>query len=256
MSNNAFLTERHLEVTPAPSPSGGPVIGADRDTMTVGGVASATSVLLVLLLLGGVAGWSTVEVNPFGGVRFPSWVLGAILAGVVLLVVSFVKPAWARVIAPVYAIVEGLVVGAISHAYEIEFAGIVLQAALLTVAVFAVMLFLYGTRIVKVTDRLRRGVIAATMGIMLVYLAQIVMRVLGADLEVPFLHDSGPLGIAISLLIVGVAAFNYLVDFDFVERAAESGAPKHLEWTAALGLLVTTVWLYLELLRLLAKIRD
>ncbi|MDG2112652.1 MAG: Bax inhibitor-1/YccA family protein, partial [Actinomycetota bacterium] len=212
--------------------------------------------LLVLLVAAGAVGWNTVDVSPFGAVQFPGWAMLAVLGGLGLLVLSFFKPAWAKFIAPVYAIVQGLLVGAISHVYEYEFDGIVLQAAMLTVGIFAAMLFLYSTRIIKVTDRLRRGVIAATMGIMLVYAFQLLMRLIGTDVQVPFLHDSGPVGILISLVIVGVAAFNYLIDFDFVERAAKAGAPKDLEWTAALGLLVTTVWLYLELLRLLSKLRD
>ena len=253
MSNNAFLTEKHLDLA---QESAGPIIGEQRDTMRVGGVASATAVLLVLLVVGATIGWNAVDVSPFGAVQFPSWAMGALLGGIGLLVLCYYKPAWAKVVAPAYAFVQGLVVGAISHAYEFQFDGIVLQAAALTLAIFAAMLFLYGTRIVKVTDRLRRGVMAATMGIMLVYAFQLVMRLIGTDLQVPFLHDSGPIGILISLVIVGVASFNYLIDFDFVERAVKAGAPKDLEWTAALGLLVTTIWLYLELLRLLSKLRD
>ncbi len=253
MSSNAFLTERHLEIGNAADR--GPIV-SDRDTMRIGGVASATAVLLVLLVGSAVAGWNAVDVIPGAGARLPGWIFIALLGGLGLLILSYFKPAWAKVIAPAYALVQGLIVGALSHVYEFSYDGIVLQAAMLTVAIFASMLFLYGTRIIRVTDRLRRGVVAATMGIMLVYGVQLLMYLIGVDLEVPFLHSSGPIGILISLVIVGVAAFNYLLDFDFVERATKAGAPKDLEWTAALGLLVTTVWLYLELLRLLAKIRD
>ena len=235
--------------------TGGPIV-SDRDTMQVGGVASATGVLLVLLIGAAVLGWNTVDVLPFGGVQVPGWIFAAVLGGLGLLILSYFKPAWAKFIAPAYAVIQGLVVGAISHVYEFQFDGIVLQAGMLTVGIFAAMLFLYGTRIIRVTDRLRRGIMAATLGIMIVYGFQLLMYLIGVDLEVPFLHSSGPIGILISLVIVGVAAFNYLIDFDFVERASKAGAPKDMEWTAALGLLVTTVWLYLELLRLLAKIRD
>lgn len=253
MSSNAFLTERHLEMNSAAT--SGPIV-SDRDTMQVGGVASATGVLLVLLIGAAVLGWNTVDVLPFGGVQVPGWIFAAVLGGLGLLILSYFKPAWAKFIAPAYAVIQGLVVGAISHVYEFQFDGIVLQAGMLTVGIFAAMLFLYGTRIIRVTDRLRRGIMAATLGIMIVYGFQLLMYLIGVDLEVPFLHSSGPIGILISLVIVGVAAFNYLIDFDFVERASKAGAPKDMEWTAALGLLVTTVWLYLELLRLLAKIRD
>ncbi|MFT7647407.1 MAG: putative YccA/Bax inhibitor family protein [Candidatus Poriferisodalaceae bacterium] len=268
MSKNALLSPEALQIAPvdpnkasrreriSDGPiSGGPISGESSETLTMGGVASATGVLLVLLLGGAWFGWNSVDVSPFG-VQLPSWVFGAILGGIALLFAAYFKPKWAKVIAPAYAIIEGLVVGAISHLYEFEFDGIVLQAAGLTVAIFASMLFLYGTGIVKVTDKLRRGVMAATMGIMLMYGFQILMSVLGVGLRVPYLHDSGPIGIGISLLIIGVAAFNYLLDFDFITKAEAAGAPKGVEWLAALGLLVTTVWLYLELLRLLSKLRD
>lgn len=258
MSSNAFLTADHLELEPGYDGAGarGPIIEPRSDTMRIGGVASATAVLLTLLIIGAFFGWNAVEVTPFGGVQLPGWIIATLLGGLGLLVLAYFRPAWAKFVAPAYAVVQGLAVGAFSHLYEFEFDGIVLQAAMLTVAIFGAMLFLYGTRIIKVTDRLRRGIIAATLGIMAVYLFQLVMSVIGVGFQVPYLHDSGPIGIGISLLIVGVAAFNYLIDFDFIERASKAGAPKDMEWTAALGLLVTTVWLYLELLRLLAKLRD
>lgn len=270
MTKNALLTPEALEYAPVDPVktsrrervsgpiSGGPISGGpigSPETLTIGGVASATAVLLVLLLGGSYCGWNAVEVTPFGQ-QTPSWLFAAILGGIAVLFLAYFKPKWARVIAPAYAMIQGLVVGAISHLYEFRYDGIVLQAAGLTVAIFAAMLFLYGTRIIKVTDKLRRGIMAATMGIMLMYGFQLLMSVLGVGLQVPYLHDSGPVGILISLVIVGVAAFNYLIDFDFIEKAQQAGAPKGVEWLAALGLLVTTVWLYLEMLRLLSKIRD
>ena len=251
MSSNVFLTEKHLEVSRS---TDGPI--ANDDVMRIGGVGSASAVLLVLLIGGGVFGWRSVSVTDQVLTRLPTWIFPMMILGLVLAVVSFFKPALARILAPLYAIVEGLVVGAISRVYELAFDGIVLQAAMLTIAIFAAMLLLYSTRIIKVTDRLRRGIVAATMGIMIVYGVQLLFSLLGVGLEVPFIHDSGPIGIGVSLVIVGVAAFNYLIDFDFIEGAVAARAPRHLEWTAALGLLVTTVWLYLELLRLLSKVRD
>ncbi len=128
-----------------------------------------------------------------------------------------------------------------------------LQAVSLTIGVFFMMLFLYGTRIIKVTEKLRMGIVAATGAVFLVYLANMIFSLFGADL--PFLHESSPIGIAISLVIVGVAAFNLLLDFDFVERGVAAGTPTKMEWYAAFGLLVTIVWLYLELLRLLALLQ-
>ena len=116
------------------------------------------------------------------------------------------------------------------------------------------MLFLFSTRVIRVTEKLRMGIVAATAGVMLVYVLSLVVNLFGGEL--PLLHDSSAIGIGISLLIVGIAAFNLLLDFDFVEKGVEAGAPKHMEWYAAFGLLVTLIWLYLELLRLLAKLQS
>lgn len=228
----------------------GPVDTTDR--MTINGTITATGVLTVLLLLSAVVGWNAVESNPFT-VELPGWFFIALIAAVGSAIATILKPAWARITGPLYALAEGLVLGAISHLYEFQFDGIVLQAAAGTVGVLAVMLFLYATRIIEVTDKLRMGIIMATGAIALVYLVNIVLRLFGA--EMPFLHDTGTVGILISVVIVGVAAMNLLLDFDFVERGVASGAPAKLEWYAAFGLLITLVWLYLELLRLLSKLQ-
>ncbi len=121
-------------------------------------------------------------------------------------------------------------------------------------AVFAIVLFLYGTRIIKVTDKLRMGIVAATGAVFVVYMVSLVLRLFGAD--VPFIHDATPFGILISLVVVVIAAMNLLLDFDFIEQGAAKGAPKYMEWYGAFGLVVTIVWLYLELLRLLSKLRS
>src|SRR5690606_11313103 len=151
----------------------------------------------------------------------------------------------ARFTAPLYAVVQGLVVGAISHFYEATYEGIVLQAVGLTVGVFVLMLVLYATGTVRVTDKLRKGIFAATGAGARVFLATLLMRIFGAD--VPFSHDSGPVGILFSLVVVGIAASNLLLAFDFIERGVKMGAPRHMEWYGAFGLLVTLVWLYLVL---------
>jgi uncharacterized YccA/Bax inhibitor family protein len=176
-------------------------------------------------------------------------VFGAL--GVALLTIF--KPNLARFTAPVYALLEGAFLGAISAAYNAAFDGIVLQAIGLTIGVFAVMLFLFATRIIAVTDKLRMGIVAATGAVLLMYLVNMVLSLFNSS--VPFLHNSSLVGIAISLVIVAVAAFNLLLDFDFVERGVAAGAPKQTEWYAAFGLLVTIVWLYLEVLRLLSKLQ-
>jgi uncharacterized YccA/Bax inhibitor family protein len=229
----------------------GPVTG--EDTMTLNGVVWAALALLALLVVAGGFGWASVTTTDTA-VAPPGWLLGALLGGLGIAILTIFKPNLARFTAPVYAIVMGLVVGAISRLYEAAFEGIVLQAVGLTVGVFFVMLFLYATRVIRVTDKLRMGIVAATGAIFLVYMFSIVLRLFGAG--VPFLHDATPLGIGISLLIVGVAAFNLLLDFDLIERGVERAAPKYMEWFCAFGLLVTLVWLYLELLRLLAKLQQ
>ena len=221
--------------------------------LTINGVVTATGVLLVVLCASAFVGWQMVESSPFR-IEIPGAFWPALIVAIGLMFVTIFKPAWARVTAPLYAIAEGLVLGMISRVYEFEFDGIVVQAAASTVGVLAVMLFLYATRIIKVTEKLRMGIVAATGAIALVYVLSLVLRLFGA--EMPFLHDTGPMGILISVVIVGVAAFNLLLDFDFIEKAAAARAPKSTEWYAAFGLLVTLVWLYLELLRLLSKLRS
>ena len=228
----------------------GPVVG--DDTMTLNGTAWASGALIVLVVAAGIFGWSSAE-SSTTGVTFPSWLPLVLFGGLGVAVLTIFKPHLARFTAPVYALLEGALLGAISKIYDAQYDGIVVQAVGLTIGVFLVMLFLYATRIIKVTEKLRTGIFAATGAIMLVYVVGMVMRLFGG--EMPFIHDSGPIGIGISLVIVGVAAFNLLLDFDFVERGVELGAPRHMEWYAAFGLLVTLIWLYLELLRLLAKLQ-
>lgn len=223
------------------------------DRMTVGGTVSATAVLLVLLSIGAVVGWNAVDTAPDGTVDLPGWVLIALFGALGLAIATIVRPQWARITAPLYAITEGVVVGAISNLYEREFDGIVLQAAIGTFGVLGVMLFIHATRIIRVTDKFRMGVVMATGAIALMYVVSMVFRLFGS--EIPFLHDTGAIGILISVAIVVVASLNLLLDFDFVERGVAAGAPKATEWYAAFGLVLTLVWLYLELLRLLSKLQ-
>ena len=236
--------------------------GPQFERMRMGGVLSASAVLLTLFLAAGWFGYSSVRVETLvvegverrGDVSIPAWLLVSWIVGLGLALVTIIKPKFARFTAPLYALAQGLLVGAITHLYEIETEGIALQAVGLTAGVFVMMLFLFATRIIKVTDKLRTGIIAATGAVCLVYIASIVLRLFGAD--VPFLHDASPIGIGISLVIVGIAAMNLLLDFDFVERGIQAGAPRYMEWFAAFGLMMTLIWLYLELLRLLSKLRS
>jgi len=228
-----------------------PVAVPAVDAMTLNGTVWATAALLVLVVASGVYGWNTVDVTS-ETVSWPTWFFPVALVALGVAILTCFKANLARFTAPVYALLQGACVGAISGVYNAVYDGIVIQAVSLTIGVFAVMLFLFATRIIKVTDKLRMAIVAATGGIFLVYLLNLVLSLF--DASVPFLHDSSLLGIGISLLIVGVAAFNLLLDFDFVERGVAAGAPRHMEWYAAFGLIVTIIWLYLELLRLLGKL--
>ena len=246
-----WAAPRGPETAPGPVDDG-PISPYRSGRFTVAGAARVSGVLFAILLAGGVAGWLSVGTTPEGGVTFPGWLLLPLIGAFGLAILTFFKPHLARYTAPAYALLEGLVLGAISHVYENQWSGIVIQAVLGTVGVFAAMLFLYTQRIIKVTDRMRRMIIGATFGIMAIYLVGLVVRLFGGELD--FINQPSGLGIAFSFLVVGIAAFNLALDFDVIERAERSGAPRQLEWFAAFGLMVTVVWLYLELLRLLSKL--
>jgi len=222
-------------------------------TMTVGGTATATGVLLVLLLGAATYGWLNTEVNPVGGMNLPTLSIVGIIVGFVCAIAVSFKPGLARFLGPIYALGEGLFLGALSKGYEEFQDGIVLQAVGATMAVFAVMLFLYKSRIIKVTDKFRRTVIMATLGLMLFYMVSFVFSLFGAT--VPFLQSASLLGVAFSVFAAGLAAMNLALDFDLIERGVKNQWPKQMEWFCAFGLLITLVWLYLELLRLLSKLQ-
>jgi uncharacterized YccA/Bax inhibitor family protein len=269
LNEKTFTPERYRKVDPgfADRVFGGAAPGitepadetteAWRDRMTLDGVVLRGLVLAPIVVATGWVGWRAVQVTEteFGvTTSVPGWILPALLVGLVVAMVTIFRPKTSPITAPLYAAVEGLVLGAISHLYEASYDGIVLQAILLSGGVFAVMLGLYSKRIVKVDDRLRRGIIAATGAVLIVYVVSMVLRIFGA--EIPMIHEAGPVGILFSLVVVGIASANLLLDFDLIEKGVANGAPKWMEWYAAFGLLVTLVWLYLELLRLLSKLRS
>jgi uncharacterized YccA/Bax inhibitor family protein len=222
--------------------------------MTLDGTIAATGILFVLLIAAAVWGWNLVGVSNGEVTSFPSWSLFAILIGFGAVLAASFKPTLARYLAPVYAIAEGVFVGAISAAYNVEWDGIVIQAVGATLGVFLVMLFLYRARIVKVTDKFRSVVIGATMGLAVFYLLALVMSLFGANIR--FFSSASLFGIGFSVLAAGLASLNLLLDFDIIERGVRGAAPRYMEWFAGMALLVTLVWLYLELLRLLAKLRS
>lgn len=240
----------------APPIDDGPVSPWERATMTVSGTISAAAVLFVLLLASASFGWiATDSIDPeIGGFSIPTLAWVGLGVGLVSVFALYFKPHLARFIAPVYALAQGFFIGALSKAYETLYDGIVLQAALGTISVFFVMLVLYRTGIVKVTDRFRRIVIGATLGIMLFYGVSFLFMLFGGDIS--YLRSPSLLGIGFSLFVCAIAAMNLALDFDVIERGVAARAPKAYEWFAAFSLLVTIVWLYLEMLRLLAKLRD
>ena len=232
----------------------GPVSAWHSQVMTVGGTISATGVLMVVLLAAAVVGWQTGPENQGGQVSgFPALALVGILVGFACAIAIYFKPMWAKFLGPVYAVGEGFFLGVISKAYETYQHGIVIQAVGATLGVFAVMLVLYRTQIIKVTDRFRRIVIMATMGLMVFYLFSFILNLFGGG--VSFLHSTSLLSIGFSIFAATLAAMNLAIDFDFIEKGSKQGLPKGMEWFAAFALVITLVWLYLELLRLLSKLQ-
>ncbi len=220
--------------------------------MTLEGTATRSLVLLALTVFAATFTWTEV----LGGntaVVAPATLIG-FLGGLVVAVVTVFMPRLSPYTGPLYAVLEGLALGAVSAIYQARFAGLPVQAVGLTFMVFLGMMVVYRTGLVRVTDNFRLGVFAATGGIALFYLLTFVLGFFGV--RVPFIHENGLIGIGFSLLVVAVASLNLVLDFDFIERGVRARAPKYLEWYGAFGLLVTLIWLYLELLRLLGKLQS
>ena len=233
----------------------GTVVSRDAGTMTINGTVNKTAFLLLLTVLTAAFAWSqaftaTGELSP----GFSAYVWGGAIGGLVIALVTVFKKEWSPVTAPLYALVEGFFLGAISALYNHLYEGIVMQAVMLTFGTLFALLFAYRSGLIKATENFKLGVVAATGGIALVYLATIVLRLFGIDM--PMIHDNGLVGIGFSLFVIVIAALNLVLDFDFIETGAERGAPKYMEWYGAFGLMVTLVWLYIEFLRLLAKLQS
>lgn len=216
--------------------------------MTVEGTVVKTALLLAAFVVAAAAGW------PLAHRIGISWVLPVILAAFAVSVLLSYRPHLAPKLALPYAVGEGLAVGAISATYNARFHGIVASAATITVAIFAALLLAYRSGRIRVSGRFTRGIIAATGGIAIFYLITLLVGAFGVTM--PLVYSSSPAGIAFSVAVVVLAAANLVVDFDFIDRNARRGAPGYMEWYAAFGLLVTVVWLYLEVLRLLAKLQS
>ena len=235
----------------------GTVVQGNAGAMTLNGTVNKTAFLLVLCLAGALYSWSQFAAalaagNP--GAVMP-YVWGGAIGGFVVALITIFKKEWAMFTAPVYAVLEGLFLGAASAMFELRYPGIVLQAVGLTFGTLAALLLAYRSGLIKATENFKLGVVAATGGIALLYLAQLGMNLFGFH-GMSFINGSSTIGILFSVGVVIVAALNLVLDFDFIEQGVEKGAPKYMEWYAAFGLLVTLVWLYLEILRLLGKLQS
>lgn len=234
--------------------SSGSVVAGNAGTMSLNGTVNKTGLLLLMTVMTAAFAWSqTMTADGEVAPAAMGYLLGGGIGGLVLALVTIFKKQWSPVTAPLYALVEGLFLGAISAMYNAQFQGIVLQAVMLTFGIMFALLFAYRTGLVKATENFKLGVTAATGGIALIYLATIGLGLFG--IKIPHIHESGLIGIGFSLVVVVIASLNLVLDFDFIESGVEAGAPKYMEWYGAFGLMVTLIWLYLELLRLLSKLR-
>lgn len=221
-------------------------------TMTVRGTANKTLILLAILTTAAALAWTQMESQSIS----MGLLVGSLIASLVLFFVTVFKKEWSPVTAPLYAACEGVLLGAISNMVNQKYPGIAIQAVSLTFATTFLMLFMYATRMVRVTSQFAAAVIAGTGALCLFYVIAIVLSLFGVSGPREMIFGSGPLGIGISIVAVALASFNLLLDFDFIERGERSGAPKVMEWYGAFGLMVTLIWLYLEILRLLRKLND
>jgi len=235
--------------------SGNPVLSkktftktlSSSDEMTIEGTVNKTAISL-LLLVG--TGYFTFDVIS------PVLLIGSGIGGFILAIVTIFKKEWAPITVPLYAILEGALLGGISYMYNSTYNGIVTNAILLTVGILVSLLIAYRSGYIKATENFKHGIFAATGGIAIVYFINFIMGFFGSGLGVMSINNASPLSIGFSIVVVIVASLNLVLDFDFIEEGAEKGAPKYMEWYGAFGLLVTLIWLYLEILRLLAKLNS
>ncbi|RMH30130.1 MAG: Bax inhibitor-1/YccA family protein [Planctomycetota bacterium] len=240
---------------------------AEPGKMSVAGTANKTLILLGLCAATAVFTWDLVAPGADGSatIGYGLPLFGGAIAGFIVALVTIAKPRIAPATAPVYALLEGAVLGSVSALYAHEFGttengvltpnyAMIAQAVLLTFGVLGAMLIAYATRLIKPSRKFAAGVVAATGGIALVYVATLVLGLFGVG--IPYIHDAGPIGIGFSLFVIVIAALNLVLDFDYVETGVRAGAEKRYEWYAAFSLMITLVWLYLEILRLLSKLQS
>jgi uncharacterized YccA/Bax inhibitor family protein len=241
----------------APATDGGAEVPSHRartSEMSANGTFAKTFVLFLLVLAGGAIGWSQTTVSAAKQVEIPGWAILCVLVGFGLAMVCVFKPKASPFVSPLYALVEGVFLGVISKAFEAQWNGIVFQAVLATVGVFFATLLLYVLGVVKVTRKFQAMVIGATLGIFLLYVFGALLSLFGVD--VVFWNEPSAFGILFSIAICCVASLNLFLDYEFIRQSSIRGAPKYMEWYGAFGIMVTLVWLYLEVLRLLSLLRQ
>jgi uncharacterized YccA/Bax inhibitor family protein len=222
------------------------------EAMTLQGTVNKTGLLLLCVVATAAWTWGlSHSEEPYAALP---WMMGGLLGGFVVALVTIFKKEWSPVTAPIYALLEGLALGGISAIFEKSYPGVAIQAVGLTFGTLFVMLLAYKSGIVRATQGFKIGVIAATGGIAVFYLIEMVLSFF-FHIQVPAINGSGPWGIAFSLFVVVIAALNLVLDFDMIETGVNNGAPKYMEWYGAFGMMVTLIWLYLEILRLLGKAR-
>ena len=223
------------------------------DTMTLQGTVNKTGVLLICAVATAAWTWNLFLHSHSPQTVMPLALVGGI-GGLIVAMVTIFKKQWAGITAPIYALLEGLVLGSISAILEVRFPGIAIQAVSLTFGTLVILLLAYRSGLIAVTEKFRLGIIAATGGIALFYIVEIVLGFFGIHFTA--INGSGAIGIGFSVFVVIIAALNLVLDFDFIETGVRVGAPKYMEWYGAFGLMVTLIWLYFEILRLLSKLRS
>lgn len=254
-SSNPFVSEERYEKSSSEYQSSGSPAVVSEGHMTVQGAVNKSFILTGILLTTAIVGWQYTA-NTFSMALM--WV--GLIGGLISFFVGMFNPKSTPITAPLYAAFEGLLLGSISMVYAFKFegsaqmSGIVLNAIMLTMFALGAMLIAYRTKLIVPTETFKSVIITATMAIGMVYLSSLALGLFGV--QVPYLHSGGPIGIAVSVIIVGIASLNLILDFEAFEKGEEHQAPKYMEWFSAMGLLVTLVWLYLEILRLLSKLKS
>lgn len=228
-----------------------------QETMTIAGVTNKSMILFMLMMMTFVYSWNYAMPALQAGVPSQAgtgMMFAGGIGGFILALVTIFKKEWSPVTAPLYALCEGLLLGAISAIYNYKFQGIVFNAVTLTFGIFFSLLLVYRWGLIRATDKFKKIMMVSMMGIMIVYLASFILSFF--SISIPFIHGSGMIGIGFSLFVVGIAAFSLILDFDQIEQGIQARAPKYMEWYSGFSLLVTLIWLYMEILRLLSKLNS